>query len=123
INNMGYSKIKPYPTYIQPVEGYEATFKDWVNKEKGDYPYQVINPHYYRRSHTVFDNVLWLREAWPNPVFINSQDAKEKGIKDGDTVLITSKHGKVLRHACVTDRFMPGVIGLPHGAWVDIDEE
>jgi anaerobic dimethyl sulfoxide reductase subunit A len=123
INNMGYSTIKAYPTYIQPVEGYEATYSDWKNKKKGDYPYQVINPHYLRRSHTVFDNVQWLRETWPNPVFISTHDAKEKGITDGDTVLLTSHHGKILRTACVTDRFMPGVIGLPHGSWVDIDEE
>ena len=38
-------------------------------------------------------------------------------------MLITSSHGKCLRTACPTQRFMPGVIGLPHGAWVDMDEE
>ena len=123
INNMGYSTIEPIPTHIPPVEGYEATFSDWKKKVKGDYPYQVINPHYLRRSHTVFDNVQWLRETWPNPVFINTQDAKEKGIQDGDTVLLTSKHGKTLRSALLTDRYMPGVIGLPHGSWVDMDEK
>lgn len=123
INNMGYSKIEAIPTHIPPVEGYEATFSDWKNKVKGDYPYQVVNPHYLRRSHTVFDNVQWLRETWPNPVFINTQDAMEKGIEEGDTVLFTSQHGKTLRSALLTDRFMPGVIGLPHGSWVDMDEK
>jgi anaerobic dimethyl sulfoxide reductase subunit A len=123
INNMGYSKIKGIPTHIPPVEGYEATFQDWQNKVKGDYPYQVINPHYLRRSHTVFDNVLWLRETWPNPVYISARDAEAKGIKSGNTVLLTSQHGKTLRTACVTERLMPGVIGLPHGSWVDIDEK
>lgn len=123
INNMGYSKIRGIPTHIPPVEGYETTFADWDNKVKGEYPYQVINPHYLRRSHTVFDNVQWLREAWPNPVFISEEDAKIKGIRDGNAVLITSKHGKVLRNACVTNRFIPGTIGLPHGTWADIDEK
>jgi anaerobic dimethyl sulfoxide reductase subunit A len=123
INSMGFSKIKPIPTHITAAEGYEATFSDWNKKIKGDYPYQVINPHYLRRSHTVFNNVQWLRETWPNPVFISTRDAQEKGIVDGDTVLLTSKHGKTLRKALVTGRFMPGVIGLPHGSWVDIDEK
>ncbi len=123
INNVGYSKIKPIPTHIPPVEGFEATFKDWKNKVKGDYPYQVINPHYLRRSHTTLDNVQWLRETWPNPAYINSKDAKEKDINDGDTVLLSSHHGKTLRTACVTERFIPGVIGLPHGSWVDMDEK
>lgn len=123
INNMGYSKIEAIPTYIPPVEGYQATFSNWKSKEKGDYSFQVINPHYLRRSHSVFDNVQWLRETWPNPVFINSDDAMKLGIMDGDTVMLTSQHGKVLRTALVTQRFMPGVIGLPHGSWVDMDEK
>jgi anaerobic dimethyl sulfoxide reductase subunit A len=123
VNNMGYSKITPIPTYITPLEGYEETFSDWKNKKKSNYPYQVINPHYLRRSHTVFDNVQWLRETWPNPVFISAKDAKEKGITDGNTVLLTSKHGKTLRTALVTERYMPGIIGLPHGSWVDMDEK
>ncbi|TGE40104.1 twin-arginine translocation signal domain-containing protein [Desulfosporosinus fructosivorans] len=123
INNMGYSKIKAVPTHIPPVEGYEETFKDWKGKVKGDYPYQVINPHYLRRSHSVFDNVQWLRETWPNPVFISAKDAQEKGIVDGNTVLLTSKHGKTLRTALVTERFMPGIVGLLHGSWVDMDEK
>jgi anaerobic dimethyl sulfoxide reductase subunit A len=123
INAMGYSKIKPIPTYIDVVGGYKDTFKDWEKKVKGEYPYQIVNPHYLRRSHSVFDNVQWLREAWTNPVYINSKDASDNGIVDGDTVLITSVFGRILRAACVTERFMPGVIGLPHGAWVDIDEK
>lgn len=123
INNMGYSKIEPIPTHIEPVEGYEHTFQNFEKKEKGEYPYQVVNPHYLRRSHSVFDNVTWLREAWRNPVYLNREDAKTEGIEDDDTVLLTSKHGKVLRTACLTDRFKPGVVGLPHGAWPDMDEE
>ena len=123
VNAMGYNQIRPIPTYFSPKEGYEATFSDFENKVKGEYPYQVINPHYMRRVHGVFDNVMWLREAWRNPVFIAAADARAEGIEDGDTVKITSRHGSVLRIACVTERFMPGVIGLPHGAWPDIDPE
>lgn len=123
VNDMGFSKIQPIPSYIQPVGGYEDTFQDWASKAKGDYPFQVINPHYLRRSHTVFDNVKWLQEAWPNPVFLNTKDAQANGVSDGDTVLITSPYGKILRNACLTERVRPGVVALPHGAWVDIDEK
>ncbi|KUO60030.1 MAG: dimethyl sulfoxide reductase subunit A [Gracilibacter sp. BRH_c7a] len=123
INNMGFSKIKPIPSYIKVVGGYEDTFKDWGNKVKDEYPYQVITPHYLRRSHTVFDNVKWLQEAWVNPVYLNTKDAADNGIAEGDTVLITSAYGKILRKACLTECMRPGVIALPHGAWVDIDEK
>lgn len=123
INNFGFSKIRAIPTYIEPEDGYEKTFADWDKQIKGEYSFQVINPHYLRRSHTVLDNVPWLREAWPNPVFINEDDAKKHGITDGDTVLMSSPHGKTLRLASLTQRLMPGVIALPHGSWVDIDEK
>ena len=65
----------------------------------------------------------WLQEAWSNPVFLNTKDAQAKGISNGDTVLITSPYGQILRNACLTERVRPGVVALPHGAWVDIDEQ
>jgi anaerobic dimethyl sulfoxide reductase subunit A len=120
---MGYSVIKPYPTYIVPLQGYETTFSDFKNKVKGEYPYQVINPHYMGRQHSTMNQVSWLREAFQNPVYISSQDAKEKGFVDGDTILLTSAYGKTIRRACVTERLIPGTLGLPHGAWLDIDPE
>lgn len=123
INAMGRSTLKPYPSYIQPLNGYEQSFKDWDKKIKGDYPYQVTNPHYLRRAHTGFDYLPWLREACPNPVFISAVDAAEKGIRDGDTVLLTNPHGKVARQASISQRLMPGYIELPHGTWLELDEE
>ena len=118
-----FTEIAPIAKYEPRIEGYEATFKDWENKKKGDYPFQVFNPHYLRRSHSTFDNVAQLREAWPNPVYINASDAEEIGIKDGETVLLSNQYGKVLRPAKVVETIMPGTVALPHGAWVDLDED
>lgn len=114
---------KPYPTYKAPVNGYEAAFADFENGVRGDYPYQVFNPHYLRRSHTQFDNLPYLRQAFSNPVFISSADAAEKGIEDGDTVRIYNERSQSLRPASVTERLMPGVVALPHGPWVDMDKD
>jgi anaerobic dimethyl sulfoxide reductase subunit A len=122
INQQARSTIKPYPTYIKPLNGYEDSFSDWASKTKGAHPFQVTNPHYLRRCHTTFDNISWLREAFASPVFINVSDAKTKGVADGDTVLVSNQYGKTLRIASLTERLMPGVLALPHGAWVDIDE-
>ncbi|TMN22146.1 dimethyl sulfoxide reductase subunit A [Lentibacillus cibarius] len=119
----GWTEISPIPKYVPKTVGYEDTFDDWGKKKKGKYPFQVVTPHYLRRSHTVFDNVPWLREAMPNPVFINKTDAKTRGIKTGDTVMLYNDHGKTLRPAETTETLMPGVIALPHGAWPEINEE
>jgi anaerobic dimethyl sulfoxide reductase subunit A len=122
IDSRGWSQIKPYPAYNPAKEGYEASFKDWKNKIKGDYPLQNFNIHYYRRSHSVFDNIRQLRRAFPHEFYMNTLDAAERGINHGDIVLIRSMHGKSIRPVYVTDRIMPGVVTVPHGAWVEMDE-
>ena len=94
-----------------------------IGGEKGEYPYLLFNPHYFRRSHSVFDNCPWLREAWANPVFLNASDAKAKGIKNGDTVRVWTKYGEVLRKACCMENLMPGEVGIPHGSWVRLNEK
>jgi anaerobic dimethyl sulfoxide reductase subunit A len=122
VKNAGFTEIKPYPAYVKPTEGYEDTFSDWNNKVKGDYPLQLVTFHYRRRSHSIFDNVPWLREAFPQEFWINPLDAEARGIKTGDHVLITSRHGKALRPVFVTERINPGVVALGEGAWAEIDE-
>lgn len=122
ISGMGFSKIKGIPTYIEPIGGFEDTFSNWETRVKGEFPLQLLTPHYLRRVHSTLDSVEWLQEAWPNPVFLNENDAAEHGIVDKDTVLIASPYGKVLRHACTTQRIIPGVVLLPHGSWLDMDE-
>ncbi|WP_172136947.1 molybdopterin-dependent oxidoreductase [Adlercreutzia sp. ZJ473] len=115
---------KPYPTYVVPVTGYESTFKGGkIGGEKAEFPFLMFNPHYLRRSHSVFDNCPWLREAWASPVFLARSDAEGLGIADGDTVLISSPYGQGLRKAALLDVMIPGLVGVPHGAWVDVDEE
>lgn len=110
VNSMGLSEIKPYPTYIEPVRGYPES-------QNGDYPFQLYSIHYLRRAHTAFENVGWLREAWEAPVIMNAADAAEKGLQTGDTVLISNPYGGILRQVSATERMMPGVVAISHGAW------
>lgn len=125
LNGVGINQveIKPYPNYIVPNEGYEASFDDWDSKTKGEYPFQMYTPHYARRSHTTLDNLPWLQEAFENPVFMNADDGRALGLQNGDTVLVSSKWGKVLRHVSLLESVMPGCIGVPHGVRSDFDEE
>ena len=123
IAGFGFSDcFKPYPTYHPAVEGYETCFSDFEQGTKGEYPFLAYNPHYYRRSHSVLDNVAWLREAWPNPVYISRVDAEEKGIVSGDDVCIYNAFGKIVRTASVLETIMPGMVGIPHGSWIELDE-
>lgn len=116
-------EVSPLPKYLRQNEGYEDSFVDWENKVKGECPFQMTHAHYLRRAHSDMDNLPWAREAMTNPVFINSRDAEEKGIKDGDTILVRNDEGSFIRPASVSALIMPGVVLVPHGANVKIDKE
>ena len=49
-------------------------------------------------------------------------DAEERGIENGDIVLMTSPYGKVLRPVKVMPTVIPGSVALQDGAWIQIDE-
>lgn len=123
VKNSGFTEIDPIPTYNKATEGYEDTFADWEKKIKGDYPLQLFTIHYRRRSHSIFDNLPWLREAFPQELVMNPIDARERGLKHGDTAYVESRHGKVLRPVYVSERMMPGVVALGEGAWAEVDED
>ena len=91
VADCGWSEIRPVAEYITPKEGYEASFSNWETKTKGDYPLQFFSVHYLRRAGTTFDNVSWLREAWPQDFFMNILDAEERGINHGDTIIARSR--------------------------------
>ncbi len=114
--------IKPYANYFVPYRGYQETFSDWENKVKGEYPLQAYTPHYLRRAHTCYDNMVWTQEAFQNPVFMNAQDAADRGIKAGDTVMCYNSFGKMLRKAQPLQSMMPGTVAIPHGVRSILDE-
>jgi anaerobic dimethyl sulfoxide reductase subunit A len=122
VKNCGFTEISPIPKYVRVTEGFEDTFADWENKVKGDFPLQLYTIHYRRRSHSIFDNVPWLREAFPQEFIMNPIDAEARGLKQGDVVMIQSRHGKVIRPLSVSERLMPGVVTLGEGAWAEVDE-
>jgi anaerobic dimethyl sulfoxide reductase subunit A len=121
VQSVGFTRIDPIPVYRPPAEGFEETFADFEKGIKGPHPLQLITLHYRRRTHSVFDNVAWLREAFPQEFIMNPVDAEARGLTTGDTVRVQSRHGAVLRPLFVTERIMPGVVALGEGAWADVD--
>jgi anaerobic dimethyl sulfoxide reductase subunit A len=56
-------------------------------------------------------------------VLINFEDARARNISDGDMVRVFNDRGEVAITARVTERIMPGVVDVPHGAWYNPDEK
>ena len=67
----------------------------------------------HQRGHA---NNLWLHDLYPeNEVWINPEVAKEKGIADGERVLVKSAVGEVRIKAKVTPRIRKDTVFICHG--------
>lgn len=54
-----------------------------------------------------------------HPLWMNPLDAEARGIKKGDVVATFNERGTVLAGAYVTERIIPGTVGIDHGAKYD----
>ena len=94
------------------------------------YPLLIISNHPRWRVHSQHDDITWLREIptckvkGPDgylyePVWINPAEAARQGIRNGDVVKVFNERGAVLGGAYLTERLMPGVVYMDHGARYD----
>lgn len=136
---------KPFETAsgkIEILSGYLASIKDWtrtqfgyeipyipkwiepfesLNHEKAkEYPYHLVTPHPRWRTHSIFNNIPWLRETYAQEITLNASDAKALGVRTGDVVEVWNERGKCVVPVYVTERCMPRVAVLHEGAWMDV---
>lgn len=112
----GYADCPPHPAWLAPDE--------WQgNAREGQL--QLLSAHPAHRLHSQL-NYAKLRERYAvagrEPLTLHPQDAKARGIKDGDLVRVWNERGQVLAGAVVTEGIKPGVICLHQGAWPDLDQ-
>lgn len=112
--HLGISGLPSLPTYLQGDE----SAGDLLARR---YPLQLITTHMKRRALSQFENIPWLREVQQHSLLINSADARARRISDGDMVRVFNDRGEIAVPAKVTERIMPGVVDLPHGAWYSPD--
>jgi anaerobic dimethyl sulfoxide reductase subunit A len=111
-------EIPAVPKYIQE---WESPFGEPSPENK--YPLQAIGHHTLSRVHSTLDNNDWLKEAFPQRVFINPLDATERNIKNGDEIKVYNERGALVLPCRITARIMPGVVDIPQGAWYAPDQE
>lgn len=108
---------------VPPIPKYIESWESRNDPLSGKYPLQLITSHFWRRIHGRFDTVPWVKELEPQSIFINSVDAKDRGVKDRDMVRVFNDRGELVVPATVTERIMPGVVDVPEGAWYDPDDK
>ncbi len=101
--------MTPHPTYMTTIRG----MNDPMTKA---YPLMLLTSHCRYRVHSLFWEHNWLRNhVYRHRIWLNTADAKARGIKDNDMIEVYNDRGKVVMPAYVTSRMMPGVILIHHG--------
>ena len=108
--------IPSIPKWIEPWES--------LNSPKTKkFPFHLVSPHPRHRTHSIFNNIPWLRETYEQEVTMNASDAKKLGLKTGDIVEVWNDRGTCVVPVYATERCMPGVAVLFEGAWLDPDSK
>ncbi|WP_333822409.1 molybdopterin-containing oxidoreductase family protein [Pinisolibacter sp.] len=115
-------KKTQYGTEIPAIPKWIEPWESLISPKTKEHPFHLVSPHPRWRTHSIFNNIAWLRETYEQEVTINASDAKKLGIQTGDTVEVYNARGKCVVPAYVTERCMPGVLVLHEGAWMDLDE-
>jgi len=120
---------QPYPTLTRRIQFYidhelylelgEAmpTYKD-PPKAGGNYPLQMTGGHARWSLHSNWvDDTLLLQLQRGEPVmFMSDEDARRRGIQDGDMVEVYNDVGRFQIQSVVTSRMRPGQVAVLH-AW------
>jgi anaerobic dimethyl sulfoxide reductase subunit A len=115
-------KVEIASEKYRQVTGYPP-FPTWqAPPEDSRFPLQLITPKSPYRTHSQGSNIAEIRKMANHALQMHPQDAAERGICDGDTVFLFNAQGTARVVVHLSMGLAPGVVCLPKGIWVDLDE-
>ncbi|MCP4954219.1 trimethylamine-N-oxide reductase TorA [Photobacterium aquimaris] len=115
IADMGYNDCQGHPMW------FEKTERSHGGPRSDRFPINMQSTHPKDRLHSQLCSSTDFRATYAvadrEPIFINTEDAKARGIQSGDIVRVFNDRGQVMAGAVVTDDYLPGVCRLQEGAW------
>ncbi len=112
----------PLPAWVPPR---------WMIEEQGEakpsssvlsfQSFILISPPAHNFLNTTFANLERFRRREGEPlVWVHPEDARARGIEDGDAVILENEQGRVQLTARVTEDIMPGVLLAPTIWWAKL---
>ncbi|MGC0366810.1 biotin/methionine sulfoxide reductase [Rhodococcus sp. 27YEA15] len=115
IDSFGYDDCLGHPAWFEP--------REWLGSNAAHtYPLHLLSGQPDRRLHSQFDNGSHSRAGkvrGREPIHINTDDAADRSIADGDVVRVFNDRGQVLAGARLTNTLRRSVVRLSTGAWYD----
>ena len=119
----------PIPKWIEGGPGWSHN-ENIASTRAKQYPLLVCSNHPRWRVHAQLDDINWFHEIVTGkvkgpdgylyePCWLHPSIAKARGIENGDVISIFNERGEVLAGAYVTERIMPDVVYIDHGARYD----
>lgn len=87
--------------------------------DPAEFPLRLLSPHSKWRIHSTYSNNPWLEEIHGGrpQVLMHPDDAKARGIDDGDEIEVFNSRGRLKAWAHVHEAAGPGTATLPEGWW------
>jgi biotin/methionine sulfoxide reductase len=115
VASFGYEECPGYPFWKAHEEALGS-------RRAETYPLHMLTNQPATRLHSQFDHGKVSKASKVSerePITINSADAKDRGIGDGDVVKVFNDRGAMLAGAVLSDGIRRGVVQVATGAWYD----
>lgn len=113
IASFDYDDCPGLPVWLEPTE--------WLGAPLADrFPLHLISTQPATRLHSQYDNGAYSQSSKVNgrePITMHEDDARERGIADGDVVIVFNDRGACLAGARLTTGIRRRVVELSTGAW------
>ena len=110
IAGFGYDDCPGHPVWLPPAE--------WLGAATDAAPLHLVSPQPGDKLHSQLESALAdVPGARPERLAIHPDDARFRGICDGDLLRVYNARGACRARARVTADIRPGVVALPTGAW------
>ena len=118
IASFGYDDCPGHATWLEPIE--------WLGSKTAErYPLHMLSDQPTDKLHSQLDHSPHAKATkvkGRQPITLHPDDAKARGLTDGDLVRVFNDRGACLAAVRTSDRIRRGVVRLSTGAWFDPED-